>query len=287
MKPRIESLLNLIYLTNYSIASIQRLILNSNSEEQLIDRVQLKYTEEEIRIAKKKTADSIISMDKYGVYAIPYYSREYPDSLLAIKDHPPLLFVKGTLRVQKLIAIVGSRDTSKFANKITINIVDWCNELKLGVISGLAVGIDTMAHRQCLNSNNYTVAVLPCSLDKIYPISNSQLAIDIIAQGGALITEFAYGLKMNKRSFVKRNRIQAALAKIVLPVEMRTGSGTSHTIQYAIQYDKPVFVLRPTPLLMIEDSYQGIVSLISKPFDGLHVFIDKADFMQQAQNIIQ
>lgn len=286
LNPKTESILKLIFLTDYSISTIQKLISNSNSEIQLIKEIQLRYSKEAIQAAKEKSVSSKAILARHDIEVIPYYSKDYPKSLLQIKDFPPLLFVKGELKKNKeLAAVIGSRITSKYANKITSHVVEWCGDLDFGIVSGLANGIDTMAHQYALDNQVYTISVLPCSLDIIYPFSNSTLANRIINSGGALISEIAPGLSMTKLSFILRNRIQAALSDIIIPIEMKVKSGTMSTIKFAKSYQKPVFVLRPSPMLELEESYQGIISLISSPFPSLNVYTDKKDFVLKSQTI--
>jgi|SRR5690554_1481425 len=286
LNPNIESLLNLIFLTDYSISTIQKLIYNSNSEIQLIEEIQSRYTKEEIQAAKKKATFSKTTLMNHDIEVIPYYSKDYPKSLLQIKDYPPLLFVKGELLKMRLAAVIGSRQTSKYANKITAHVVDWCGQINYGIVSGLANGIDTMAHQYALDNHIYTVAVLPCSLDIIYPFSNSTLAKQIINSGGALISEIAPGLPMTKLSFILRNRIQAALSDIIIPIEMKVKSGTMSTIKFARSYQKPVFVLKPTPIHEREESYQGILKIIENPFHDLHIFSNEKEFSESVKTLL-
>lgn len=285
MQPSVKTLLTLTYLTNYSLSRINKMILGCESVSQLDELIHSSFSLEEIELAEKKTLDCLDNMKQNDISPVPYYSELYPKKLREINDFPFILFIKGKLREMPLAAIIGSRLTSRFASKITSSITSWCGNLGLGVVSGLAEGVDSYAHQQAIKVNAYTIAVLPCSLNEVYPKSNIELADHILRAGGALVSELAYGIPTTKRSFVQRNRIQAALSNLVIPIEMKIKSGTMHTINFSKKYNTPVFLLKPTPMLLQEASYEGIIELISKPFPGQYVFENENDFLQQAKSI--
>jgi DNA processing protein len=133
---------------------------------------------------------------------------------------PPVLFCKGYFKNEKNIAIVGTRKASKFAKST----VDWVTKIfaskGFGIVSGLAVGIDSMAHLAAINYEAYTIAILPNSIDYIYPKENYKLANDILESGGCILSELPVGINRGKRAFVERNRLQTAISEYVVPIEM-------------------------------------------------------------------
>jgi DNA processing protein len=108
------------------------------------------------------------------------------------------------------------------------------------VVSGLAVGCDTAAHRGCLEANGITVAVLPCGLDRVAPVSNSNLAKNILSAAGFLASEYPPGTTPRNFRFVERNRVIAALSQTVVIIECEERSGTLHTARFAREQNKPL-----------------------------------------------
>lgn len=110
-------------------------------------------------------------------------------------------------------------------------------------MSGLALGIDAIAHKAALDAGGVTIAVMPCGLDTFYPRTNHRLAERIITNGGALISEYPAGEQPSKANFIARNRIVAAIADGVLVIEAATKSGTLHTAGFALDYGRPVMAV--------------------------------------------
>lgn len=277
------NLLYAIYLSNYDISFVK----SSKDILEDYDLVAEKYEKSSSykSIGKEKALQlAKLALDKsryFGINLISWDDENYPESLKSIADCPPLLFYKGSLPKNEQVAIVGSRNTSKYAKKITDSVVDWITEeTDWGIVSGLAYGIDEYAHRAALRNENYTLAVLPMSLDQVYPKDHYGLAVEIVEKGGCLISELPIGINRGKKAFVQRNRIQAALSDIVIPIEMGLNSGTTHTINFSKRYNKSVFVMRPTPMLESLESYSGINNLIKTNYEKLRVFSDKESFVK-------
>src|SRR5690606_8946049 len=133
-------------------------------------------------------------------------------------------------------------------------------------------------HIRALRNDQYTMAILPNSLDTIYPPSNYKLANDILDSGGCLLSEMVFGINRGKQSFVQRNRLQAAFSQNIIPVEMGVNSGTMHTIDFAKRYKKKIVLLQPTPLLSSLENYAGIIHLIKNPNKFQFIFNDKDSF---------
>lgn len=287
----IEGLIFLSYLTKYNIGEIYRALefltfddyYNSSN---VIDGVSIRnaYTDQQIRSA---ISEAMLTMDKdrfYKIFHVSYFSQKYPRELLKIKNPPPILYVKGKLPSQKIMAIVGTRKPTKFAfNKIDKLVKDGI-DLGFGIGSGLAIGVDSMAHEAALRYKGYTIAVMPNSLDSVYPKENYKLASSILDSDGALITEIPIGVNRGKMSFIERNRIQTALSDFVIPIEMTINSGTMHTVRFAKAQSKKLILLEPEKDSISLKEYEGIVHLIDKdrnaPSNNVLTFNDTNAFRE-------
>lgn len=203
-------------------------------------------------------------LDYHKVKVETVYGKNYPAKLKKISAPPPLLYYRGNIRRENLVAIVGTRNPTKLADKIISLIVEVFNKHGYGIVSGLALGIDSMAHRAAIEQKAYTLAVMPNSLDSIYPKENYALANQILDHGGALVSELAFGISHGKKSFVQRNRIQAGMSEIVIPVEMGIKSGTMTTIEFAYSQGKYILLFPPRSDYKNLEQYEGINHFIEK-----------------------
>ncbi|MCG2611490.1 DNA-protecting protein DprA [Flavobacterium sp. SM15] len=287
MKLELKEIILLKYITNYNIKVIKAYAdVNNTFEELLHSMIQTHLlTEKDILDAYSQTDLALEKLEYYNVKTITFYDDDYPESLKRINDSPLVIYYKGILKLDKLSAVVGSRKVSKFAKKITYEIVDWFNELEYGIVSGLALGIDTYAHEKAVQNKQYTMAVLPNALDTIYPTSNYKLANDILNSGGCLVSELIFGVNRGNKSFVQRNRLQSAFSDIVVPIEMGVDSGTMHTIDFAKRYHKKIGLFKPTPMLSELEQYSGITYLINKPHSLQSIFSDKDSFIEMMNKL--
>jgi len=179
---------------------------------------------------------------KVGFNIIEYQDDNYPTDLATIPDPPALLYVKGTLESlkQPSVSVVGSRRATQYGYQVTDMIFRPLARLGITIVSGLALGIDTAAHKAAVEGGGKTIAVLGCGLDQVYPTSNQQLAQKILDTGGALISEFAPGLPSYRSNFPIRNRIIAALARLTVVVEALPDSGALITAKAALEYNREV-----------------------------------------------
>lgn len=145
------------------------------------------------------------------------------------------------------VAIVGSRKPTSYGQQVTHSLALRLARQGVTIISGLAFGVDSIAHRAALEADGATIAVLPCPLEAIYPASHTQLAETIAAKGGTLVTEYAQQPTVFKHSFIARNRIIAALADVVVVTEAAARSGSLHTAAFALELGKPVMAV-PGPI---------------------------------------
>ena len=176
---------------------------------------------------------------------IEYSSNLYPERLRDIKNPPSRLYVQGNLEIlnEVGIAVIGSRTNTQYGEKMCKKFVKKLVEYNVNIISGLAYGIDTIAHKNCLKNGGKTIAVLPSGLDNIYPVQNRELAQSIIDNGGAVISEYENNVKADSKKFLERNRIVAGLGIGTLVVEAGHRSGTSVTARYTEEAGKPVFCI--------------------------------------------
>ncbi len=171
---------------------------------------------------------------------------DYPERLTSIPSPPKELYVLGDLRraaTTKLVSVVGSRAVTPYGRQTTTQLSQDLASRGIGVVSGLALGVDAVAHRACLDAGGYTIAVLPCGLDAIHPASNRQLAIQILEHGGALISEYPAGTAAFKQNFVARNRIVSGLGDALLITEASERSGSLHTANFALEQGRPVLAV--------------------------------------------
>jgi len=172
---------------------------------------------------------------------------DYPNSLRNIASPPKQLFYIGAslgdLDQRPSVAIVGSRKVSHYGQQITSELSSVLATRHITVVSGLALGVDAIAHQAALSAGGRAIAVLPSGLDLIYPASNRQLANRILEQGGTLITEYPAGTEPFKQNFIARNRLIAGLAQATLITEAAEKSGSLHTANFALEQGREVLAV--------------------------------------------
>jgi DNA processing protein len=191
----------------------------------------------------KHVDEDIEVLDKTNTEIITYLDSRYPHNLLNIYDFPVFLYVRGTFKEHDIyLAIVGSRKASTYGKFCTEK---FSRELALKgftIVSGLARGIDSAAHKGAIAGKGRTVAVLGCGIDITYPPENKNLFMDIV-NNGAVITEFPLGTPPNAPNFPSRNRIISGLSLGVLVVEAGEKSGSLITARTAIEQGREVFAI--------------------------------------------
>ena len=180
--------------------------------------------------------------DQQGVRLISYQDADYPQSLLRIADPPLVLYVKGALPVAGYaLAVVGSRECTEYGKKAAKLFTKDLALRGIPIISGGARGIDTEAHEACLSVGGKTVAVLGCGLDIAYPEENAGLFERIVRSGGAVISEYAPGMRPLAKNFPARNRIIVGLSQGVLVAEAKLKSGAIITANIAADEGRDVY----------------------------------------------
>lgn len=174
---------------------------------------------------------------------------DYPPQLREIADPPAQLYVRGSLNwQQELIAMVGSRKPTDYGIRVTSQLAQALVG-KCIIVSGLAYGVDSVAHQTVVENGGITVAVLGTGVDSdsIYPPINRGLADEIVRNGGAVISEYPPGTSPEKFHFPQRNRIIAGLSRKIVVVEAAEGSGSLITAKLALDYDREVLAV-PGPI---------------------------------------
>lgn len=173
----------------------------------------------------------------------------YPPALLTLDPRPPTLYVIGDRRafIDRAVAVVGTRGASGYGLSAATEIADELARAGVVVVSGLALGIDGAAHRAALDAGGRTIAVLPSALDRVYPPRHRALAREIVARGGALVSEMPIGVAIGKPDFARRNRIVAGLAEAVVVVEAPDRSGALLTAAAAVAIGRELYAV-PGPI---------------------------------------
>jgi DNA processing protein len=209
----------------------------------------------------KKIESDLKKLDAIGAGVVTIRDKEYPQLLKNTPDAPLVLYKKGALEIEtNTLAIVGSRK----ATVEGMNLAEKCGEslssVGISVVSGLARGIDTSAHRGALKEKGGTIAVLGCGIDVCYPPENRRL-YDRIGEEGLLLSEYTLGERPLAYHFPERNRIIAGLSKGVLVVEASKKSGSLITARLGLEYGREVMAV---PGSVFREEYQGGNTLIKQ-----------------------
>ncbi|MGV3509655.1 MAG: DNA-processing protein DprA [Sphingobacteriaceae bacterium] len=203
----------------------------------------------------EKTAKSILQHDfferaekelefveKYKIKTFFYSDEDYPKRLRNCYDAPVLLYYKGNAELNnaRVVSIVGTRNATSYGKELTDSLVDELQKHNVLVVSGLAYGIDAMAHKACLKYDIPTIGVVGHGLDRIYPAQHRSLAEKMVNKGG-LLTEFPSQTNPDRENFPKRNRIVAGLADATIIVEASLTGGALITAELANSYNRDVF----------------------------------------------
>lgn len=185
-------------------------------------------------------------LEQENIYCLTKDDEEYPELLKQIYDPPFCLFVRGNLDMIKFpVAVVGTRKFTNYGKQVTEEIIFELAKQGITIVSGLALGIDGIAHETTINAGGKTIAVLGTGINRkhVYPASHYQLSEKIIASGGALVSEYPPGALPSKYSFPRRNRIIAGLSIGTLVIEAPEDSGALITSQYALDNNREVFAI--------------------------------------------
>lgn len=200
----------------------------------------------------------------------------YLQSMIGIDDMPKSLYSIGAIPAtrQPTVAIVGSRKPTSYGREVTHDIAYKLAKRGVVIVSGMALGIDGIAHRAALEAGGVTIAVLANGLHRMYPSTNRQLAADIVASGGAILSEYEAGIEPMQYRFLERNRLVSAMADVVVVTEAASRSGTLNTAAHALVQGKELCAVPgnitsamsagcnsllkqgATPLISVEDIFE-------------------------------
>lgn len=207
---------------------------------------------------------------------------EFPQRLREITDPPAWLFVQG--KIDNLygptVGVVGTREPTAEGIFLTRMVVAAMHGIHVATVSGLALGIDQMAHVESLNCGIPTVAVLGTGILENYPRNSQSLRHAILESGGTVVTEYLPTQSHSSENFVRRNRIQAGLSDVLIPAEWKVKSGTAHTVRYAKSYGKKIIGVKlPYPssrspeAAFIVDECQGNVFVLPNQSDVMSAIV--------------
>jgi len=227
-------------------------------------------------IPKISLDDEMEKLSRYGVKVFTCNDELYPSRLKEIYDYPPLLYVRGELLPQDewCLAVVGTRRATVYGRQVTEEIVADLAQSNITTVSGLAKGIDSVAHQAALDAGGRSIAVFACGLDIVYPSENASLARRIMQQG-ALISEYPLGTRPKADNFPRRNRIMSGLSMGVLVVEADVTSGAMITAQLALEQNREVFAV---PGSILSPASRGTNHLIQ---EGAKLVRDYTDILEE------
>lgn len=208
----------------------------------------LPIEESHIDVAKLNASALFRKAETENIDICCFKDRKYPTQLLALEDFPLLIYTRGDLRILNRplgAALVGSRESRNSTLKMTEIIGEILTKKGFTVISGMALGCDTVAHLTALKNKASTIAVMPCGPDVVYPGENRFLLQMILQRNGLVFSEYAPGVPPAPYRFVQRDRLQSGLSHIVVLMESRLQGGAMYAAYSALRQNRPLFVFSP------------------------------------------
>jgi DNA processing protein len=263
----------IIYLNNLSATTLldidfDALVTNSNlSRYKKV--LEANLHKDSLKDAIIHANEEIESLESRGIRVIPITSDLYPKQLKLIKSPPTLLFCKGNIELlsqNRSVAVLGTRNNTPLGKQITAKTTSFLVSSGFVIVSGLALGVDAIAHEECLYCKGETIAVL-VDVENVQPSKNKNLAEDILSQGGLLISENAPGITIIPSLFVKRDRIQAGLSLAIFPIETSINGGTMHAVKAAKQENRLIYVPDHTKSGYKDKGIEQISGIISLSHD--------------------
>lgn len=252
-------------ISNYKISSnlFQKLLLAQRKYRSLIPIYE----------------SEVEQVEKIGAKIITYWDNQYPQQLKNIYYPPLILYVLGDLTQNdsQSISIVGTRTATDYGKSIVTKFTTSLAKQNITIVSGMARGIDSIAHKTAIKVNGRTLAIIGSGLDVIYPAENKSLFHKITEQG-AVISEFPLGTKPDAQNFPKRNRIIAGISLGTLVVETRNNGGAMQTAKYALDQNKEVFAI---PGNLTSEQSNGTNSLIQR--NGAKLVTNPEDILVELQ----
>lgn len=219
-----------------------------NAEREDYQRLSFLKEEDVFLLCQKNVSyaeEQLYLLDKKGISLLCRDDALFPKDLFDISNYPSIIYAKGKIRALKkeeCISIVGSRSPQSYGKNITTELSSSLARNSLTIVSGMADGIDSLSHRGALSVNGFTVAVLGCGVDVIYPRANFEL-YEKIAENGMIISEYMPGTKPERFYFPERNKIVASLSLATLVTEANLKSGSLITANFAKKYNRHIFAV--------------------------------------------
>jgi DNA processing protein len=270
-----------LFLLKRYFGSIKK-VWEASEQELLKTGLRSNFVKKLISVRQKVNLDSsFIRLRENGIECQILADKKYPENLKKIDNPPFTIFVKGFIKSQdrRAIAVVGSRKMTSYGQKITRRLVADLVKKKITIVSGLARGIDTVAHQTALRMGGRTIAVLAGGLDRIYPLENQKLAWAISQSHGALVSEYPPGFPLEKENFPARNRLIAGLSLGTLVIEGAIHSGSLITARFAAEQGREVFAV-PGPIDSLNS--QAPLSLIrqgAKPVQSAQDILEELNLL--------
>jgi DNA processing protein len=204
---------------------------------------RVKFGESDYDLANQLARNVIDDSEKQGVEILNFMETDYPNSLHELSDAPLVLYLKGNrslIKQTETVAIVGTRNPTPHALHRGREIAEQAARKGMNIVSGLALGSDTVAHEAVVNAGGYTTAVLAHGLDTVYPKQNKKLAAQILNCSGLLVSEYPPGTPMKSYQLTERDRIQAGMANGLIVIETGVKGGTQHAIRHMKELGRPI-----------------------------------------------
>lgn len=225
---------------------------NANESELIKSGLGKKLTDQFLSFRNKFAIDLCLSaLDKKGIGLMTLLDKNYPRLLKEINDPPFVLYYLGDIgtinEFDKCIAVVGTRKMTSYGKEAAERVVSGLTNAGYTIVSGMAYGIDAVAHRIAIKTDGKTIAVFGGGVDHVYPVSNTTLYFQIVKKGGLVLSEYPPGFRPSKNTFPQRNRIISGLSLGVVVIEGAKRSGTLITARHAAEQGRDVFAV-PGPI---------------------------------------
>jgi DNA processing protein len=197
------------------------------------------------RNAQHRAAEILARAEREGIRVLWYQHADFPRRLLDLPDAPSLLYCQGPadLDAPRAVALVGTRQATEYGRRVTDKLVQDLTPYRPLIVSGMAYGIDIFAHRAALENGLPTIGILAGGLDRLYPAEHRRTADRVVADGGALLTEYPFGVEVARMQFPARNRLIAGLSEATIVVEAGPKGGALITADLANDYHRTVLAV--------------------------------------------
>jgi len=230
-------------------------------------------------------------IDQHGVQVLTWNDVDYPKLLLELSAPPPVLYLRGELLPDDewAVAIVGTRKMTSYGRRVTEMLAHGLVEAGLTIISGLALGVDGVAHHTALQAGGRTIGVLANGIEHTYPARHRKMAESIISQGqGALISDYPIGTRPEARNFPPRNRIISGLSLGVIIVEAPERSGALITARFAIEQNREVMAVPGSILSRTSKGPNQLIAQGATPVLSVKDVLDSLDMqMVEPQKVVR